>query len=157
MNQLILAIILSFLPISELRGGMPLAITYALKNSIQIFPIFLLIVFSNILAIFVLFFFLDFLNDKLLKIKAYKKFFDYYLEKTRKKADKLNKKMSSLGYFALAIFVAIPLPMTGAWTGTFIAWFLGLERKKSILAIALGVLIAGLIVLFATLGIIKLF
>lgn len=157
MNQLILAIILSILPISELRGGMPVAISYALKNSIQIFPIFLLIVFSNILAVFVVFFFLDFLNDKLLKIRVYKKFFDFYLERIRKKANKLNKKISTAGYIALALFVAIPLPATGAWTGAFIAWFLGLERKKSILAIALGVLIAGLIVLFATLGIIKLF
>jgi len=55
----------------------------------------------------------------------------------------------------LFIFVAIPLPLTGAYTGTFISWVLGLDRKKSILAISLGVLTAGIIIYFSTLGIIS--
>ncbi len=157
MDQLILALILSVLPVSELRGGLPLAVNYALKNNLPILPIFLLILILNILVIFFIFFFLDYLNARLLKIKAYRKFFEYYLKRTRKKTKKLDEKMSVMGFIALSLFVAIPFPTTGAWTGTFIAWVLGLDRKKSILAIAFGVLIAGLLVLFATLGFIKFF
>jgi uncharacterized membrane protein len=61
--------------------------------------------------------------------------------------------MEELGYIALMIFVAIPLPGTGAWTGTLIAWTLGLNRLKSFIAIAVGVLIAGLLVLLLSLGV----
>ena len=75
-----------------------------------------------------------------------------FLEKVQKKADKVQKKMENLGFVALALFVAIPLPGTGAWTGTFVAWVLGLERWKSYLAIGAGVVIAGFIILLASLG-----
>ena len=158
MNQLILAIILTILPISELRGGMPIAINYALKNNISILPVFLMIVSFNILVIFLIFIFLDFFHKRLIKIKLYKKLFDFYIDNTiRKKIFKFQEKYSSYGFLALALFVGIPLPMTGAWTGVILAWFLGLERKKSIIAISLGVLIAALIMLLVSLGIINLF
>ena len=62
-----------------------------------------------------------------------------------------------MGFLALVLFVAVPLPGTGAWTGCLASWLLGLERKKSILAIACGVLIAGIYVLLGTMGIIGLF
>ena len=55
------------------------------------------------------------------------------------------------------LFVAVPLPGTGAWSGCLVSWLLGLDRKKSILAISLGVIIAGLIILFASLGVFSLF
>jgi uncharacterized membrane protein len=58
---------------------------------------------------------------------------------------------------ALTLFVAVPLPVTGAWSGCLVAWTLGLDRKKSILAISLGVVIAGLIVFFGTIGFMNLF
>jgi len=156
MNELLLAIILSLLPISELRGGLPVAIDYALKNNIGIFPIFLMVVTLNILAIFIAFFFLDFLHKHFMKIKFYKRIFGFFLKRTRKKAKDVEKNMKIYGYLALAIFVAVPLPATGAWTGVLIAWILGLNRKKSILAIALGVLGAGIIVLLASLSIFSL-
>ena len=158
MNQLILAIILTLLPISELRVGMPVAINYALNNNLSILPIFFLILSSNILVIFLIFLFLDFFHKRLIKIKLYKKLFNFYIDKgIRKKADSFEKRYSAYGFLALALFVGIPLPATGAWTGTVLAWFLGLERKKSIIAISLGVLIAALVMLFVSLGIINLF
>lgn len=157
MNQLVLAIILSILPISELRGGLPVAISYALKNNVSIFPIFLIIILTNVLVIFLVFFFLDYLHKGFLKFSWYKKVFSFFLERTRKKADKVEAKLGVFGFLALASFVAVPLPVTGAWTGCLIAWILGLDRKKSIFFISLGVLIAGLIVLGASLGILSLF
>ena len=158
MNQLILAIILTILPISELRGGMPIAVDYAIKNGLSIFPIFLMILSFNILVIFLIFFFLDFFHERLTKIKIYNKIFNFYVEKMiRKKIYKFKNKYSTLGFLALTLFVAIPFPTTGAWTGTILAWFLSLDRKKSIVAIAFGVLIAAIIMLLVSLGFINLF
>ena len=60
--------------------------------------------------------------------------------------------MDQWGYFALMLFVAVPLPVTGAWSGSLIACVLGLNRWKSFLAISAGIIIAGLIVLFVSFG-----
>jgi uncharacterized membrane protein len=155
--RLLYAIILSILPISELRGGLPLGILYAIDNKIPIILIFLAIVFVNILGFFFAFFFLDNIHHLFMKIKIYKKLFEKYALKLQKRADKFEKSYKNLGFLALMIFVAIPLPGTGAWTGALISWFLGLDRKKSMIYISLGVLIAGLIVLLGTLGVIKIF
>ena len=160
MNNLILAIILSFLPISEVRGGMPVVVHYALSNGFS-FPLIvalgLLVILVNILGVLFAFFFLDFIHEKLMRIKIYRKTFDYYMERVRKKADKMEGKMGSYGFLALALFVAIPLPVTGGWSGALIAWYLGLDRKKSILAISLGVFAAGLIMFLFSLGLFSLF
>lgn len=156
MNQLILSLILSVLPITELRVGLPLAIDYAIKNNLSIVPIFLLILGANVFIIFLIFLFLDFLHLKFLRIKCYKRTFNFFLERTRKKAGKVKKNMEIYGFLGLTLFVAVPLPITGAWTGCLIAWILGLDRKKSILAISLGVLVAGILVLLTTLGVLGL-
>ena len=107
-------IFISMLPVIELRGGLPIAINYALQNNIPIFLVFFLIVLSNILVIFFIFYFLDNLQERLMKNSAYKKMFDFYIKKMQKKVDKFEKKYSSLGFLALIIFVAIPFPGTGA-------------------------------------------
>lgn len=150
-------ILLSMLPIIELRGGLPLAINYAIQNNLSVLIVSFLIILSNILVIFFVFFFLDNLHKIFLKFSFYKKFFNFYLDKMQKKIDKFEKKYSALGFLALAIFVAVPLPGTGAWTGTLISWILGLDRKKSIFSIAVGVIIAGILVLLMTLGFLFLF
>ena len=157
MNQLILAIILTLLPVSELRGGMPLAVNYAIKNNFSIIPFVTLIILLNCLVVFFLFFFLDKFHNKLLTWRIYNQFYQSYLRRLRKKIDKFEQKHASYGMLALTLFVAIPFPTTGAWTGSFIAWLLGLDRKKSIIAIMLGVVISGIIVSLASLGIISLF
>ncbi|MEM4330968.1 MAG: small multi-drug export protein [Candidatus Pacearchaeota archaeon] len=150
---LLLGLVLSFLPITEIRGGLPVIIYYTYKNSLPLLPFFLLSLTFNILSIFFVYFFLDFFNEKLLKMESYKKFFNKIIEKRiRKKREKLEKEFNQIGYLALFVFVAIPLPGTGAWTGTLIAWLLGLNRKKSFFAIACGVLFAGLFILFSYYG-----
>ena len=147
MNLLIVAIFLTILPVSELRGGLPVALIYAFKNHISVFLIFSLIVLINIFLIFLIFFFLDYLHKSFLKNKIYRKLFERYVEKNRKKIERFKRKYKKSGFLALALFVGIPLPGSGAWTGVLIAWLLDLERKKSIVAISIGVLIAGLIIL----------
>ncbi|MAH43476.1 ligand-binding protein SH3 [archaeon] len=151
--QIIIGLLLTILPIFELRGGLPVIVEYAVRNNVSIWPWFILVLILNIFIIFFIFWFLDTLHERLMNTRFYRKIMDRYLSKIRKKADKLEKKMDNLGFLALALFVAVPLPGTGAWTGTLVAWVLGLERWKSFLAIALGVSIAGLIILFASLGI----
>lgn len=150
--ELIWIIFLSILPVSELRGGM----IYSVVAGINPLTAFFICTIANILAIFIAFFFLDCINKWLMKMGWYRNFFNSYLEKKREKIKSLEKSYSNYGFLALATFVAIPLPGTGAWTGCLISWILGLDRKKSILVIILGVIGAGIIVLLSALGIINL-
>ncbi len=139
MEIIIKAIILSILPIAELRGGIP----YGFYNGINIFTIFFICVIANILIIPFVFLFLETLNKLFLHIKVYKKVFNKIIEHSRKK---IHKKIEKYGYLGLMIFVAIPLPITGAYTGTLGAWALGMDKKKAFLYIVLGVVISGIIV-----------
>jgi len=150
--KLISALVLTIMPVTELRVGLPLAISYAIENNISVFLIFSLIVLLNILLIFFIFYFLDHFHKLFLNWNFYRRCFEKYLKKFQKKVDRFEIKYKTRGFLALVLFVAVPLPGTGAWTGCLVAWLLDLDRKKSILAIALGVLIAGLILLFTTLG-----
>ena|SRR3989344_1463714 len=153
--RLLYAIVLSILPISELRGGLPLAMLYAKDNDIPIILVFLLIVSVNIFIIFFIFLFLDKFHGAFMNFKIYRKIFEKNLQRVQNKADSFEKKYKNYGFVALALFVGVPLPGTGVWTGCLISWFLGLDRKKSILSIALGALIAGVLVLLGTLGFIR--
>jgi len=155
--KIIYALILTLLPISELRLGLPMALSYAKEEGISITLVFSLVVLLNILLIFFIFYFLEKIHSFLLNIKIYRKFFDFYLRSLQKRIDKFEARYSSQGFLALALFVAVPLPGTGAWSGCLVAWLLGLERKKSILAISIGVAVAGILILLGTLGAFKLF
>jgi len=155
--QLLLSIILSFLPFVELRAGLPVVLDYCLKNSLTIWPYFALIVFVNCLIIPFVFFFMDFLHVHFMKINFYRKFMDKYIERIKIKGQKFEKKEGFLLYFLLCIFVAVPLPGTGAWTGTILAWLSGFNRKASFVAISVGVLLSGIIILALFFGLINLF
>jgi len=155
--KLIYALILTVMPITELRVGLPIAIVYAIEHNIPIMLIFSLIILVNILIIFFIFYFLDNLHANFMNLKFYKKIFRLYIERFQKKIDIFEKRYQSLGFFALILFVAVPLPGTGAWTGCLVSWLFGLDRKKSILAISIGVLIAGIFVLLGTIGFMNLF
>ena len=151
--QILIGLLLTVLPVFELRGGLPVIVEYVTRNNLSILPWFVLVLILNILVIFFVFWFLDTLHESFMKFKLYEKVMSRYLERVRKKADKVQKKMEGMGFIALCLFVAIPLPGTGAWTGVLVAWILGLEKWKSILAIGCGVVVAGLIILFASLGV----
>jgi len=155
--RLLYAIILTIMPVTELRAGLPLALVYARDVGIPVWLIFSMILLLNILVIFFVFYFLDNLHRIFLRIKIYKKIFEKYLEKFQRKVDKFEGKYSALGFLALVAFVAVPLPGTGAWTGVLLSWLLDLDRKKSILAISTGVVLAGVFILLGTLAFLSLF
>ena len=149
-TALIIASIISILPFVELRGAIPFALAYQANPFLTAF----LCILFNILIIIPIFLFLDFLHEKFLKFSWYSKWFHGYLEKIRPRKEKLKKRIDSYGTIALALFVAVPLPITGAYTGSLLAWLLNINRKKAFFAIALGVLIAGVLVTLVSLGII---
>lgn len=155
--KIIYALILTILPISELRIGLPLALRYAIEENIPIILVFSLVILLNVLLVFFVFYFLDKIHFVLLNIKIYEKFFGFYIRRMQKKIDKFEKNYSSYGFLALMFFVAVPLPGTGAWSGCLVSWVLGLDRKKSILAISAGVIIAGILVFLGTLGFFRFF
>ena len=147
MNTLIQAALLSILPIAELRGGIPLGL--ATGNPFLL--VFIICVLANLLVIPIVFVFLDSLHGIFYTIPLYKKLFDKIVDRTRKKAE---KNFAKYEYWALFLFVAIPLPITGAYTGTLAAWLLGVNKRKAFLYLGLGVLVAGVIVsVVALLGI----
>ena len=131
-------------PISELRGGMWLGIVTFRLDPLLIFSI---AVIANILIFFPVFFALRLFYDKILfRIPL----FDKYLDNLRKRG---KPKVEKYGFWGLFLFVAIPLPITGAYTGTILAWLLGMDWRKAFPAVGLGVIVAGVIVLLITLGV----
>jgi len=139
-NPIIESIIFSLLPITELRGGIPLAV----YRGISIYNAFIICVIANYFVIPLFFFFLDNVHGKLLQNRYYNKIFKKYMQKKRYLLEKyINTKWE---FIALMFLVGIPLPVTGAYTGTLLAWFFEVPRKKAYLALTIGIIISGLIV-----------
>jgi uncharacterized membrane protein len=135
-------------PIIELRGGIPLGV---LKYGLDPLLAFFIAVTANALIFFPIFFVLRLFYDKLLSRIS---LFNRYLDNLRKRG---KPKVDKYGFWGLALFVGIPLPFTGAYTGTILAWLLGVDWKKAFAAVGTGVVIAGVIVLLGTLGIVEVF
>jgi uncharacterized membrane protein len=136
---LLITIFLSFLPISELRGAIP----FAAARGIPLFQAAAIAIVCNALVGPVALVFLETFHKLLYKWAFYAGIFDRFVAKARVK---VHTSVEKYGYLGIMIFVAIPLPMTGAWTGTLGAWILGMDRRKTMLAVAAGVAIAGVIV-----------
>jgi uncharacterized membrane protein len=130
---------LSFIPISELRGGIP----FAIANGMPWYWAFCLSVVCNALVAPFCWIFLSTFHKLFLKMKWYENLFNKFIERAR---NKLHNGIEKWGWFGVALFVAIPFPLTGAWTGTLGAWVLGLSKRKTLLAVIIGVVISGTIV-----------
>jgi len=139
-------LLVSSLPVSELRGGIPLALYLGFD------PIwaYVISVLGNTIPIPLLLTLLSFIERFALKTPLS----SIYLTIV-KRTERNRKVVDRFGYVGLTIFVAIPLPITGAWTGCLLAFLLGLDKVKSLFCIFLGVLIAGVVVLSSSLGIFK--
>ena len=135
----LLTILLGLLPISELRGAIP----YAYFNGVPLWLSAVIGILSNALVPFIGFTFLGSLHKLLDKWPFYHRLFEKTVARAR---GKVGEKVHKYGLLGLMLFVAIPLPITGAWTGTLGAWVMGLNPKKCMPFILLGVLISGIIV-----------
>lgn len=139
------------LPIAELRLAIPVALTV---HNMSIWSAFFWAVLGNLIPVIFIIWGLDLLINKFLihQIYIFNRFFKWLFEKTKKRHTKKFERWRDL---ALIILVAIPLPFTGAWTGALAAFVFDIPIKRAFPLIALGVLIAGIIVTLVTVGIIN--
>ena len=149
LKQYIIVFLISMVPLIELRGAVP----YAIANGLPVLPSYIIAIIGNMIPVPIIFFFarkvLEWGKDK----PVIGKFFTFCLEKGEKGGQKLQAKAGQGLFVALMLFVGIPLPGTGAWTGTLAASILDLDWKKSCIACMGGVLLAGTIMLLLSLGV----
>ena len=143
----IMVFIISLMPILELRGGLLAASLIGLDP----IPSYIISIIGNILPIpFILWF-----MGSILKWMHGKKHLNKIATWLDKKVEKNRSKIENVGFWGLVLFVGIPLPGTGAWTGCLIASVLQMDKKKSFLAATLGVVMASIIMMFISFGLLK--
>ena len=144
----IIVFLVSMVPLIELRGAIPIAVGLGLDKLIS----FVIAIVGNMIPVPIIYLFarkvLEWGKDK----KFIGKFFTWCLNKGERGGKKLEAKAGRGLYWALFLFVGIPLPGTGAWTGTLAASMLKLDFKKTVLAVVAGVLLAGLIMMAVSFG-----
>ena len=149
MKKYLIVLLISMVPLLELRGAIP----YAVGFGLPLIPSYIIAVIGNMIPVPFIFLFarriLEWGKDKPL-IGG---FFTWCLEKGERGGRKLEEKAGRGLYVALLLFVGIPLPGTGAWTGTLAASFLNMDFKKSVLCVMASVILAGVIMLAASLGV----
>ena len=137
--------IVGMMPIIEIRGAIPIGVTLGLDYVTSYICSFI----GNIIPIFFIVKYIRPLFDFFGRWKFFKKIIDWATNKATKKIQE-NKKLQNFVALGLFLFVAIPLPTTGAWVGSLIANFLDLPLRKAFWPLAAGVAVAGFIVLAAT-------
>lgn len=152
-KKYLLVFLVSMVPLIELRGAVPIGLSTWMGDPLPISPLYIVCILGNMLPVPIIFFF----ARKVLVWGADKrfigKFFKFCLEKGEKGGKKLQEKAGRGLYWALFLFVGIPLPGTGAWTGTLAASLLDMDFKKSVIAIIAGVVLAGIIMGLAAAGV----
>lgn len=154
MKKYLIVFLVSMVPLIELRGAIP----YAIGFKLPLVPSYIIAILGNMIPVPIIFLFarkvLLWGKDK----PVIGKFFTFCLEKGEKGGKKLQAKAGKGLFVALMLFVGVPLPGTGAWTGTLAASLLDMDFKSSVLAVMLGVILASIIMgaasagLFGTLG-----
>ena len=149
LEKYLIVFFVSMVPLIELRGAM----VYAVGFDLPIITSYIIAVIGNMLPVPFIYLFarkiLVWGKDKPL----IGKFFSWCLDKGEKGGQKLQAKAGKGLYYALWLFVGIPLPGTGAWTGTLAASILDMDFKMSVSAVMLGVLLAGIIMIIASSGV----
>ena len=143
----LIVFLISLMPILELRGGLIAAALLGLN----IVPAFIICLIGNLLPIPFILWFITPIFNKLKKTKHLSKIVNKIEKKALSKKDKIEK----AEFWGLFFFVGIPLPGTGGWTGSLIASLISMDKKKAMLAITCGVLLAGLIVGSLSFGLLK--
>lgn len=141
LKHYLIVFFVSMVPLIELRGAIP----YAILFKLPLLPSYIIAIIGNMIPVPFIFFFAR-------KVLLWGKdkpligpFFSFCLQKGEKAGEKLQEKAGKGLYLALLLFVGIPLPGTGAWTGTLGASILDMDFKKSVIHIVAGVLLAGII------------
>lgn len=149
LKKYIIVFLISMVPLIELRGAIP----YSQAFGLPLIPSYIVAVIGNMLPVPLIYLFarklLEWGQDK----PVIGPFFSFCLKKGEKGGQKLTEKAGRGLFIALMLFVAIPAPGTGAWTGTLAASILDMKFKQSITAVMLGVLIAGVIMGMVSLGV----
>lgn len=148
LNKYLYVFVISMVPLIELRGAIP----YSQVIGLPLVPAYIVAIIGNMLPVPIIYLF----ARKVLEWGADKPviggFFSWCLKKGEHGGQRLKAKAGNGLFIALMLFVGIPLPGTGAWTGTLAASLLDLEFKESILAVMAGVLLAGVIMGLASAG-----
>lgn len=141
MDRYLATVLIAMIPLAELRGAIPIA---NLSFKIPLWQAFILAVAGNMIPVFFLLWLLGPVSDWLMRhSRLMDRFFNWLFARTRRK---LEKKYELYAEVALAVFVAIPLPVTGAWTGSVAAFLFDIPYRKALFWIFIGVLGAGVIV-----------
>lgn len=146
MIHYLIIFLISMVPLIELRGAIPYAVAFIEAGEpLKLWLCYITAIVGNMLPVPVIFFFarkvLEWGKDK----PVIGKFFTFCLEKGHKGGEKLQQKAGKGLFVALLLFVGIPIPGTGAWTGTLAASILDMKFKDSVIAVMLGVILAGCI------------
>ena len=153
LKKYIIVFLISMVPLIELRGAVLVGLHDSFGGPLPILPLYAVCIFANMLPVPFIFFFarriLEWGKDK----KFIGKFFTFCLSKGEKGGKKLQEKAGKGLYWALFLFVGIPVAGTGAWTGTLAASILDLDFKKCVIAVMLGVILAGTIMGLAGAGV----
>ena len=140
----VIVFVISLMPILELRGGLIAASILKLNPYLS----YIICVIGNLLPIPFIIIFLTSIFEKMKKLKIFKKIIEKLEKKALSKKDILDKGE----FIGLILFVGIPLPGTGAWTGALIASVIGMDKKKAMLAITLGIILASIIMMIISFG-----
>lgn len=148
-RKYLIVFLISMVPIIELRGAIP----YAVGFKLPLIPSYITAILGNLVPVPFIFLFARKILVWGSNKKYIGKFFTWCLRKGESGGEKLKAKAKNGIYVALLLFVGIPLPGTGAWTGTLAASILDLDFKKSVLAIFLGLILASIIMMLLSLGV----
>jgi uncharacterized membrane protein len=140
-------LLIAMSPLAELRGSIPVALFVFHMDPVTAFA---LSIIGNMIPVIPILLLFDPIVGHLRRFKVFDRLFDWLFARTRRHGAGVEK----YGALGLAIFVAVPLPMTGAWTGSLLAFLFGMKLRYSVPSIFLGVLGAGVIVMSTSLGVI---
>jgi uncharacterized membrane protein len=147
LDELLTVLLASMLPVSELRGAIPLALGFGAHP----LEAYVICVLGNLAPIIPVMLVLPVIASKASYIPIFHKLFTWIDRRTEKQQQTVNK----YGFIGLTIFVAVPLPMTGVWTGAAVAYLLGIRKRYAFFALLLGVMLAGALVTLVAGGFIR--
>jgi len=145
-GNLLMTFLVSMVPVIELRGAIPLGVL----NGLDVLPALIVAIIGNLVPVP---FIIVFIRKIFKWMQTKSEFLAGIVRKLEEKADKKKDQVLRYEFWGLLILVAIPLPGTGAWTGALVAAMLDMQLKRAFPAVALGVIIAGIIVTIATYGV----